>query len=82
MRAAVVPVYSSFFIWSSESKHRLETICHFVYFKMAEVFLYRIPTFTWIYLKFFIYSSFPACYFNMVGIYAGYTANYFHQIFK
>ena len=32
---AVVPVYSSYFIWLSVSKHRRETICRFVYFKMA-----------------------------------------------
>ena len=28
-------LYNSYFIWSSESKHRRETICHSVYFKMA-----------------------------------------------
>ena len=48
---SLVPVCTSYFIWSSESKHRLETICCFVYFKMAEVLNTEISEFRWIYLK-------------------------------
>ena len=72
---SLVPVCTSYFIWSSESYHRLESICHFVYFKMAEILDDRIPrTFRWIHLKECLISSSFSGISNIVGIYAGYTA--------